>query len=108
MSKDIILRLIGDLGADGANYKALGYGSAVDAMSIDSRMTIANMAVEAGQPACLLLMRKQRVLRGLSYGYSNIIADEDAQYVKEIHYRGRTGAGYGLPASVDEISPLPT
>ena len=49
MSKDIILRIIGDLGADGATYKSLEFcGSTVEAMSISSRMTMANMAIEAG------------------------------------------------------------
>ena len=47
-SKDIILRLIGDLGADGATYKALEFsGSTVEEMSVASRMTISNMAIEA-------------------------------------------------------------
>ena len=49
MSKDVILRLIGDLGADGATYRALEFtGSAVKNMSIASRTTMANMAIEAG------------------------------------------------------------
>ena len=49
MSKDIILRLIGDLGADGATYRALEFsGSTVENMTVASRMTIANMAIEAG------------------------------------------------------------
>ena len=49
MSKDIILRLIGDLGADGATYRALEFtGSTVKNMTVASRMTMANMAIEAG------------------------------------------------------------
>ena len=53
-AKDVILRLIGDLRADGATYKALEItGSAVDTMSVASRMTISNMAIEAGAKACL-------------------------------------------------------
>ena len=53
-AKDVILRLIGDLRADGATYKALEItGSAVDAMSVASRMTISNMAIEAGAKCCL-------------------------------------------------------
>lgn len=48
-SKDIILRLIGDLGADGATYKSLEFaGDTVRDMSVASRMTISNMAIEAG------------------------------------------------------------
>ena len=60
MSKDIILRLIGDLGADGATYRALEFsGSTVENMSVASRMTIANMAIEAGAK-CALLPRMRR------------------------------------------------
>jgi 3-isopropylmalate/(R)-2-methylmalate dehydratase large subunit len=47
--KDLILTLIGMLGADGATYKSVEIsGSAVDAMSMDGRMTMANMVVEMG------------------------------------------------------------
>jgi 3-isopropylmalate/(R)-2-methylmalate dehydratase large subunit len=110
MSKDIILRLIGDLGADGANYKALEFtGSAVDAMSIDSRMTIANMAVEAGAKAGLFAPdEKTAEYCGVCLtDIPDIIADEDAQYVKEIHYRGEELVPImACPASVDKIKPV--
>lgn len=49
MAKDIILRLIGDLGADGATYKALEFtGDTVENMTVASRMSMSNMAIEAG------------------------------------------------------------
>lgn len=48
-AKDYILNLIGTIGVSGALYKALEFsGSVVDNMSIEGRMTIANMAIEAG------------------------------------------------------------
>ncbi len=48
-SKDIILRIIGDLKADGATYKSVEfYGKAIDVMSMDARFTICNMGVEMG------------------------------------------------------------
>lgn len=49
MGKDIILRIIGDLGVEGANYCAMEFcGDAIKELSIDERMTICNMAIEAG------------------------------------------------------------
>src|SRR2546430_6361966 len=49
MAKDVILHCIGEIGFDGATYRALQFdGPGVASLSMDDRMTIANMAIEAG------------------------------------------------------------
>ncbi len=49
MAKDIILNIIGDIGVDGASYRAMEFaGSAVAAMTMEDRMTLCNMVIEAG------------------------------------------------------------
>ena len=54
-AKDVTLAMLGRLGAEGANYKAIEYaGPAVDAMEIDDRMTLSNHAAELGAKAALL------------------------------------------------------
>lgn len=91
MSKDVILKLIGDLGADGATYRALEFtGSTVDRMSVSSRMTMANMAVEAGAK-CALFTPDEKTARycgaELTDEMKEIQGDGDAVYYKTVTYR---------------------
>jgi len=54
-SKDVILKLIGDVGADGARYQACEYaGEVVRSLDVPQRMTISNMAIEMGGKAGII------------------------------------------------------
>ena len=111
MSKDIILRLIGDLGADGATYLALEFtGNTVEEMSVSSRMTIANMAVEAGAK-CALFTPDEKTAEyceiQLNEFQKNLTGDEDGVYKKVIRYRAEDFVPVmACPSQVDKIRPV--
>jgi 3-isopropylmalate/(R)-2-methylmalate dehydratase large subunit len=91
--KDLILHLIGKIGADGATYKALEFhGNAIKKMSMSGRFTIANMAVEAGAKAGLFesdeTTRKFLESEGRGKDYRPLVADPDATYEKTIRING--------------------
>ena len=82
---DLILHLIGLMGADGATYYALEFGGdTVDNMSLSGRITIANMAVEAGAKVGLFTSDKTTEdflrSRGRVDDYQPLSPDEDATY----------------------------
>lgn len=108
MSKDVILRLIGDLGADGATYRALEFtGSAVKSMSIASRTTMANMAIEAGAK-CALFTPDEKTEEyceiQLDDFQKSLAGDPDAVYLKELHYQAEDFVPVmACPSQVDKI-----
>lgn len=87
-SKDVILALVGTLGADGATYKALEfYGDTISDMSIASRMTVSNMAIEMGAKAGIIPPDKKtfKFLKenNVMTHYIPVHADENASYSDE-------------------------
>ncbi len=111
MSKDIILKLIGDLGADGATYKALEFsGSTVENMTVASRMAMANMAIEAGAK-CALFTPDEKTAEyceiELTDAERSLAGDADAVYCQEIHYKAEDFVRVlACPSQVDNIQPV--
>ncbi|MGI6207525.1 MAG: 3-isopropylmalate dehydratase large subunit [Anaerolineae bacterium] len=88
--KDLILHTIGDIGVDGALYRAMEFrGSAIDGLSMDSRLTMANMAIEAGGKAGMFLVDEttRRYVEGRAkQPYQVYASDDDATYAEVRHY----------------------
>jgi 3-isopropylmalate/(R)-2-methylmalate dehydratase large subunit len=87
--KDIILHLIGKIGAAGGTYKALEFsGDTIESLEMAGRMTIANMAVEAGAKVGLFssdeITRGWLIRMGRSEDFKEWLPDIDANYEKTI------------------------
>ena len=95
--KDLILYTIGQIGVDGARYRAMEFtGPVIDQLSMDQRLTMANMAIEAGAKngiiapdECTRAFVEERAQRSYQFYHS----DADAEYEQIITY------------NVDEIEP---
>jgi len=87
-AKDLTLHMLGRLGAEGANYRAIEYaGAAVAAMEIDDRMTLSNHAAELGAKAAILEGDAKTAAWLKARGAREprpVQADADARYVQRI------------------------
>jgi 3-isopropylmalate/(R)-2-methylmalate dehydratase large subunit len=87
-AKDLTLHMLGRFGAEGLNYRAIEYvGSAVAAMEIDDRMTLANHAAELGAKAALLEADDKTIAWLAAHGAKPpqpVKADADAVYAQRI------------------------
>ena len=88
--KDLILRTIGEIGVDGALYKALQFdGSTIDNLPVEGRLSMANMAIEAGGKVGLFASDAKTVEYCKAHKNPNpmlIAADEGATYEREIKF----------------------
>jgi 3-isopropylmalate/(R)-2-methylmalate dehydratase large subunit len=89
-SKDLILYTIGDIGVDGALYKAMEFtGPVIDKLSMDARLTMSNMAIEAGGKAGLIAADEttiEYVKKRAEHKWTVYNSDRDAKYEKVIEY----------------------
>ncbi len=90
MAKDVILKIIGDIGTDGAAYKTMQFGgSGISEMSVEERLTLTNMTTEAGAKSGIIepdqKIRDYLAQRGAT-NYNEVHGDSDAQYSKIYEY----------------------
>ncbi|MBI2830740.1 MAG: 3-isopropylmalate dehydratase large subunit [Chloroflexi bacterium] len=110
VAKDLILHIIGRIGADGANYKVLEFGgNAADRMSMSQRLTIANMAVEAGAKAGLFPSDKvtRDFLASQKRGdhFQPLSPDADATYEQSIYVNAaKLEPTVARPHTVDNVA----
>lgn len=90
MAKDFILKIIGDIGTEGATYKTMQFGgTGVEQMSLEERLTLTNMTTEAGAKNGIIEPDQKTIDYLTSRGAQNlkpIKGDQDAQYSKIIEY----------------------
>ena len=108
-SKDLMLYLIGMIGADGATYKALEFcGDTIENMTMSERFTLANMAVEAGAKAGLFVADEKTheflKSRGRGDKFRTLKPDADAVYERVIKIKAEdVGHTVSCPHTVDNV-----
>jgi len=110
-AKDLILKIIGDIGADGALYRSVEYsGEAVWSMSLASRMVLSNMAIEMGAKNgyCAPDAKTFGFLEERAETeYVPVFPDEDAVYERTLRFDALTlGPQVAKPHTVDNVSPV--
>ncbi|AJW71431.1 3-isopropylmalate dehydratase large subunit [Nitrosopumilus adriaticus] len=90
MAKDLILKIIGEIGTDGGAYRTMQFGgSGIDEMSVESRLTLCNMTTEAGAKNGIVEPDQKVVDYLSSRGATNfnlVKGDDDAEYSKVFEY----------------------
>jgi 3-isopropylmalate/(R)-2-methylmalate dehydratase large subunit len=109
-SKDIILKMIGDVGADGARYRACEYaGEAIRKLDMSQRMTISNMAIEMGGKAGIIEpdAKTEKYVQERSKGYKldkGLKSDKGASYADVRKYdAGELEPQVACPHNVDNV-----
>lgn len=111
-AKDVILHIIGDISASGANYCSVEFHGNISQFSLDDRFTIANMGVEMGAKNAVFFVdditKKFLSSIGISNNsYNPIYPDKDADYSKELIYDlSDIIPLVACPHTVDNVKPI--
>lgn len=111
-AKDLILYIIGDISASGANYCSVEFHGNIEQFSVEERFTITNMGVEMGAknaffPVDNVTTKFLKSIDILQSQYSAIHPDLDALYSKELNYNlSNITPVVALPHSVDNVKKI--
>ena len=109
-AKDLALKIIGDLGADGATYKAIEYfGPTIEEMSISGRMTLCNMGVEMGAKAAIVPPdeKTDAYLKGRAREEYSPVFSDPGSYDTELEYDVTDlEPQIAFPCRVDNVRPV--
>ena len=111
-AKDVILSIIGDISASGADYCSVEFHGSVSQFSVDERFTIANMGVEMGAKNAMFPVDDVTVKYLTSIGvskskYKPVQPDAGATYERELTYDlSKIGPVVAVPHSVDNVKPI--
>jgi len=129
-AKDVVLAVIGEIGTAGGTGYAIEFGGeAIRSLSVEGRMTVCNMAIEAGARAGMVAVDDKTIeyVKGRPYAPSDaqwdaavaqwrdLVSDADAKFDREVHIDAASiqpqvswGTSPEMVASVDDSVPDPT
>jgi len=109
--KDLVLYVIGKVGADGANYRAVEFtGQSISGISVSGRMTLCNMTVEMGAKTGIINPDKVTLeyVKAVSKNpFKTLTSDPNASYEKTVEVNlERLEPQVACPHSVDNVKPV--
>ncbi|MEM2994874.1 MAG: homoaconitase large subunit [Candidatus Bathyarchaeia archaeon] len=110
-AKDLILHIIGQIGVDGAIYKAMEFcGPTIERLSVSERMTLCNMAVEAGAKTGIVNPDEKAIAyvkSRMNMPFTPLRSDSDAEYKRVIDVSvDGLEPQVACPSSVDNVKPV--
>lgn len=111
VTKDVILSIIGEVKADGMNYKAVEFhGAPIDGFSMASRMTMTNMSAEMGAKAAMMPVNRQAcesIRREFELPVEEFLPDDDATYSEVFEFDLSSIVPVAAcPPNVDNVRPV--